>query len=199
VFLTPADNHTAGRPVRLPFELSANQLMALSAEKHQTSADDRTVLRRLKSACQLEQEKVHMSNVTNAAVVAINEQRSAEAREKARRLILAIDQSNHVVKARTEGLEKLTAELKKLANDKYNAVEITGSMPATMGATTILETIAELNKQEQESVASRCTQLDASIRGEQAALEAETANRISLRQKLTEIKVETVSTETIGN
>ena len=140
-----------------------------------------------------------MSNVTNAAVAQINEQRAAEARQKATRIILAIDQSNRIIKARTENLEKLKAELKKLANDKYNAVEITGTLPDSVSASTILDTIRELNKGEQEAVANRAAQLDSSIRGEQAALEAETANRTALREKLTEIKVESVSVESINS
>lgn len=140
-----------------------------------------------------------MSNVTNAAVAQINEQRAAEARQKATRIILAIDQSNRIIKARTEDLEKLKAALKKLANDKYNAVEITGTLPDSVSASTILDTIRELNKGEQEAVANRAAQLDSSIRGEQAALEAETANRTALREKLAEIKVESVSVESINS
>ena len=139
-----------------------------------------------------------MSNVTNAAISSINEQRSLEAREKARRLILAIDASNGVVKSRTENLAKLKERLVVLSRSHFNEVEIAGSLTAGPAGETIRETIAELNKQEQSIVASSAAALDAQIRQEQAALDAETTNRTGLRKALSEIKVESVSTETIG-
>jgi hypothetical protein len=139
-----------------------------------------------------------MSNVTNAAVAAINEQRHAEAREKARRLILAIEQSNKVIESRSKNLSHLQEELKKLAVDQFNVVDIAGSLPDSVSAETIRETIAELNKGEQGRVAGRCADLDLNLRNEQAALDAETTNRAGLRKALSEIKVESVSTETIG-
>ena len=139
-----------------------------------------------------------MSNIQGTAIAAINEQRHLEAREKAKRLILAIDNVNGAIKARTENLDKLNAELKQLANDKFNVVEIAGSLPASQSADTIRETIAELNKSEQACVASRCAQLDAAIRREQSALESENFNRTELRKKLSEIKVENLTTDSIA-
>ena len=139
-----------------------------------------------------------MSNIQIAAIAAINEQRHLEAREKAKRLILSIANVNGSIKARTENLAKLNAELKKLANDKYNVVEIAGTLPNSVSAATITETIAELNKQEQSCVASRCAQLDSAIRREQSALESENFNRNELRMKLSQITVENITTDSIA-
>ena len=139
-----------------------------------------------------------MSNIQSTAIAAINEQRHLEAREKAKRLILAIDNVNGAIKARTENLANLNAELKQLANDKFNAVEIVGELPHTAAAHTISDTIDELNRQEQSVVASRCAQLDAAIRKEQCALESENFNRTELRKKLSEIKVENLTTDSIS-
>ena len=139
-----------------------------------------------------------MSNIQSAAIASINEQRHLEAREKAKWLILAITSVNGAIKARTENLDKLNAELKKLANDKYNVVEIAGTLPNSVSAATITDTIAELNKQEQAVVASQCAQLDSAIRAEQSALESENFNRNELRTKLSEITVENITTDSIA-
>lgn len=139
-----------------------------------------------------------MSNITNAAVSSINDQRHLEAQEKARKLVVLIVQSNTSITARKEALDKLQGELRKLAHEKYNVVEITGSMPSGENATTITDTIAQLNKDEQSRVACRCTELDAAIRREQALLDSETFNRAELRKKLAEIKVEEVTVASIS-
>jgi hypothetical protein len=139
-----------------------------------------------------------MSNITNQAIASINEQRHLEAREKAKRLILAIAQSNTVIKVRTEAVDKHKQELKKLAHDKFNVVEIAGELPDSVSATTITDTIAELNKQEQTSVASRCAQLDSAIRSEQSSLDREISNRSDLREALNSITVETVTADSIA-
>jgi flagellar motility protein MotE (MotC chaperone) len=139
-----------------------------------------------------------MSNIQSAAIASINEQRHLEAREKAKRLILAIANVNGAIKARTENLVQLNADLKKLANDKFTAVEIVGPMPSTQSTETILETIRELNQAEQSVVASQCAQLDAAIRREQCALDSENFNRTELRKRLSEITVENITTDSIA-
>ena len=134
-----------------------------------------------------------MSNITNAAVASINEQRKFEAQEKARRLILGIEASNHTIESHKKGLDELQGELKKLAHDRYNVVDIAGTLPSSVAAETITATINQLNKDEQDSVAERCTDLDGSIRKVQSALEAENKNREEMRKQLLAIKVEEVT------
>lgn len=139
-----------------------------------------------------------MSNITNAAIASINEQRQLEAREKAKRLILALAQSNTVIEARVASIEKLREELKKLANDKFNVLDIIGELPRSTAAVTISETIQALNEEEAKRLTGRCTELDSQIRSAQLALEVETNNRSALRKTLSEIKVETVNAEIIA-
>lgn len=139
-----------------------------------------------------------MSNITNAAIASINEQRQLEAREKAKRLILALAQSNTVIEARVVSIEMLRAELKKLANDKFNVLDIIGELPRSTAAVTISETIQALNEEEAKRLTGRCTELDSQIRSAQLALEVETNNRSALRKTLSEIKVETVNAEIIA-
>jgi len=139
-----------------------------------------------------------MNNIATSAVSAINETRKHEAIQKARVLVLAIASSNKAIKAREESLTELTEQLKKLANDKYNTVEIAGDLPKSMNATTIIETIAALNKGEQEMVAERCADIDAAIRSEKAGLDSEIANRTELLKKLTEITFEEVTPEALA-
>lgn len=168
--------------------------------KHSTSTDDRTVNQRgVEPACHVRERKTKiMSTIKTAAVASINEQRKFEAQDKARRVILAIDGSNHTISHMAEELSKLKAELAKLANDRYNVVEIVGALPDSVSAATVKETIAQLNKDEQDSVADRCTGLDASIRRLQSSLDTETANRAELRKKLSEIEVVEITAATIG-
>lgn len=133
------------------------------------------------------------TSVANAAIEAINAQRKHEAAQKAKALIVVIEEHLNAIKSLESSKADKVKLIQELAKDRYSVVELTGVTDATQAGAVVIDTVNDLNKGELDRVAANVQEVHSSIVRIDASIEAHNKNLAELRKKLSEITVNEVT------